>query len=103
MFSVPPLTGCDVLDADGLAAPVLEDDVDVDEGDEDELEHAARPMAAVATTASPATRLDTLVMGMFLFGPLRSGWSWQPGAGQVLAITAYRRDCALPGVFANPK
>jgi|SRR6185437_989813 len=93
MFSVPPLTGCDVLDAAGLAElePVLELDGaedDVDDGD-DELEHAARPMAAVATTASPATRLDTLVMGMFLFGLLRSGWSWAaPRGARSFAITA---------------
>jgi hypothetical protein len=100
MFSVPPLTGCDVLDAEGLAAVVLVDD-DEDDGDEDdvgddELEHAAMPRAAVATTASPATRLDTLVMGMFLFGLLRSGRNWQPPGARSLAITAYRRDWRDP-------
>jgi hypothetical protein len=84
MFSVPPLTGFAVLDATGLLDEL------VDEFDDDgELEQAPRPMAAVATTASPATRLDTLVMGMFLFGLLRSGWSWA-------ALVAARSSRSLP-------
>src|SRR5215469_17232615 len=81
MFSVPPLTGFAVLVAVGLLAGELDDD-------DGELEHAARPMAAVATTASPATRLDTWVMGMFLFGLLRSG-----GAGQPLVMPRPRDHC----------
>jgi hypothetical protein len=86
MFSVPPLTGFALLDDGVLDEPV---DVDVDDGDDGELEQAARPMAAVAATASPATRLDTLVMGMFLFGLLRSGWSWA-------ALVAARSSRSLP-------
>jgi hypothetical protein len=90
MFSVPPLTGCDVLDAEGLAdVELLDDPVDeadgVEDDGDDELEHAARPRAAVATAASPATRLDTLVMGMFLFGLLRSGRSWAASWRQILS------------------
>jgi hypothetical protein len=90
MFSVPPLTGFAVLDAVGATEELAVDPaVLFDDGDDGELEHAATPMAADATTASPATRLDTLVMGMFLFGLLRSGWSWA-------ALVAARSSRSLP-------
>jgi hypothetical protein len=48
-----------------------------------ELEHAARPTAATATAASAPTRLDTVVMSMFLWSSkvrLSEAATGRPGA-----------------------
>jgi hypothetical protein len=57
MFSVPPDCGFSLLVADvgAVVEPV-----------ELELEHAARPPAAMARTASVATRFEALGMDIFL-------------------------------------
>jgi hypothetical protein len=57
MLSVPPDTGFAlVADVGADVAPVLLD----------ELEHAARPPAAMARTATVATRFEALGMDIFL-------------------------------------
>src|SRR6516164_7641355 len=92
MFSVPPLTGLAVLEAVGALAA---------EPELDELEHAARPMAtAVAATAIPATRLDTLVMRHVPF------WSTQvrlDGDCPVLMITAPPQRLSATQAGIQPK
>jgi hypothetical protein len=57
MLSVPPDCGFSLVDAVGAAAEPLEPD---------ELEHAARPPAAMATAATAATRFEALGMDIFL-------------------------------------
>jgi len=67
MFSVPPDTGFSVLvDVVGAALVVELPELVVELGVLDELEHAARPPAAMARTASAATRFEALGMDIFL-------------------------------------
>jgi hypothetical protein len=66
-LSVPPDCGFTLLAAVGALDELLVEPVELVElGELGELEQAARPPAAMATTASAATRFDALGMDIFL-------------------------------------
>jgi hypothetical protein len=91
MLSVPPDTGFVLLvDVDGAVPALLLLEL-VELGVLDELEHAARPPAAIASTASAATRFEALGMVIFLLV-----FSDQVGSGRPSCGTLAMSDHCLP-------